>query len=136
MLQSIHIANCRLMEHILKRTAVLETAGHLRDEFVGNVYSKTAAVDPAVKNMAKVLFAFAASWAVLPNAPGTAKTQRSQSSWPEAGDLFLKPIINVCRKFFFGWHTVYVTHTTYTVKHYLHKGFYCNNLCVSRQKLD
>jgi hypothetical protein len=71
MLQSIHIANCRSVEHILKHTAVFETASHLRNESFGNVHSKKAAVDPAIKNMAKMLSAFAASRAVLPNAPGT-----------------------------------------------------------------
>jgi hypothetical protein len=110
MLQSFHVANCRLVEQILKRTTVVKTTAHLRHEFVGDVDGEAAALNPAVKNMAKVLFTFKASLAVLSDAPGTAKIQRSQSSWPEAGNLFLKPIRNVRRKFFFGWHAVYVTY--------------------------
>jgi hypothetical protein len=98
------------VEQILKRTTVVKTTAHLRHEFVGDVDGEAAALNPAVKNMAKVLFTFKASLAVLSDAPGTAKIQRSQSSWPEAGKLFLKPIRYVRRKFFWGWHTVYVTY--------------------------
>ena len=108
MLQSIHVANCRLVKQILKCTAVVEASADLRHEFVGNVYSKTATLDPAVKNMAGMLFTFKASFAVLSNASSTPKIQRSQSSWPKAGSLFLKPIRDICRKFFLGWHDVYV----------------------------
>jgi hypothetical protein len=110
MLQSFHVANCRLVEQILKRTTVVKTTAHLRHEFVGDVDGESAAIDPAVKDMAKVLFTFKASLAVLSDAPGSAKIQRSQSRWPEASNLFLKPIRNIRRKFFFGWHDVYVTY--------------------------
>jgi len=128
MLQSFHIANRRLVEQILKCTPIVQATTHLRHEFVGDVHSKTAALNLAVKNMAKVLFTFKASLAVLPDAPGTAKIQRSQSSWPEVGNLFLKPIRNVRRKFFFNWHTVYVIyHHIYSqVKSFNHCP--CSNL--------
>ena len=108
MLQSIHVANCRLVKQILKCTSVVQATAYLRNEFVGNVHSKTAAFNPSIKHLAKVLFTFKASFAVLSNAPRTAKTQRSQSRWPKAGNLFLKPIRNICREFFIGWHDVYV----------------------------
>jgi hypothetical protein len=97
-----YVANCRLTEYILKCTPVIQTPVHLGHDFIGDVHSKTAALDPAVKDMAKVLFTFSASFAVLSNASGAAKTQRSQSSWPKTGTLFLKPIGDMCRKFFFG----------------------------------
>jgi hypothetical protein len=87
MLQSIHVANCRLVEQILICTTVLKATAHLRHEFVRDVHSKTAALDPTVKNMARVLLAFKASFTVLADAPRAAKTQRSQSSWPKAASL-------------------------------------------------
>jgi len=110
MLQRIHVSNCRLVEHILKCTPVVQTAAHFWHKFVGNIYSKAAALDPAVKNMAKVLFTLEAGFTVLSNALSTAKTQRSQSSGPKGGNLFLKPIRNICGKFSFGWHIVYMPH--------------------------
>jgi hypothetical protein len=128
MLQSFHIADRRLVEQILKRTTVVKTTAHLRHEFVGDVHSKTASLDPAVKNMAKVLFAFKASYAVLSDAPATAKTQRSQSSWPKAGNLFLKPIGNICGKFFLGWHVVYVTYIHIYSQAKFFNCFLCSNL--------
>jgi hypothetical protein len=128
MLQSIHVPNCRLVEQILKCTPVVQTTAHLRHEFIRDVHSKTTALDPAVKNMAKVLFTFKASLAVLSDASGTAKTYRSQGRWPKAGNLFLKPIRNICGKFFFGWHSVYVpyNHIYSQVKSFNY--FLCSNL--------
>ena len=108
MLQRIHVANCRLVQHILKCTPVIQTTAHVRHEFVGNIDSKAAVLDSPVKNVAKVLFTSKASFAVLSNTLGAAKAQRPQSSWPEVSNLFLKPISNIRRKFFFGWHAVYV----------------------------
>jgi hypothetical protein len=108
MLQSIHIANCCLVEQILKCAAIVETTADLRHEFVRNVYSKTATLEPAVKNIAGMLLTPETGFAVLSNAPGTAKVQRSQSSRPKAGSLSLKPVRDIYRKFFLGWHAVYV----------------------------
>jgi len=95
MLQSIHVANCRLVEQILKCAAVVQTTADLRHEFVRNVYSKTAALDPAVKNMARMLLTAKTSFAVLSNASGTPKIQRSQGSRPKAGSLLLKPVRDI-----------------------------------------
>jgi hypothetical protein len=108
MLQSIHVANCRLVQQILKCVAVVETTVYLRHEFLRDVYSETTTLDPAVKNMAGMLLTAKTSFAVLSYAPGTAKVQRSQSSRPKAGSLFLEPIRDIYRKFFLGWHAVYV----------------------------
>jgi len=110
MLQSLHVAIRRLVKQFLKCTPVVQATAYLRHEFVGNVHSKAAALNPAIKNMAKVLFAIKASLAVLSNAPRTAKTQRSESRWPKALDLLLKPIGYIYRKFFLGWHDVYVSY--------------------------
>jgi hypothetical protein len=128
MLQGIYVANCRLVEHILKCTPVVQTTAHFRHEFVGDVYSKAAALDPAVKNIAKVLFILEASLAVFSNALGTPKAQRSQSRWPEAGNLFLKPTRYICGKFFFGWHTVYVTYIHMYSQAFSSNYFMCSNL--------
>jgi hypothetical protein len=97
------------MEQILKCTPVVQTTAHLRDEFLRNVHCKTAAFDPAIKNIAEVLFTLKASLAVLSDAPGSAKIQRTKRRWPKAGNLFLKPIGDICGEFFFSWHGVYVT---------------------------
>lgn len=108
MLQSIHVANSRLVKQILKCAAVVETTADLRHEFVRNIYRKTATMDSAVKNMAGMLLTVKTSLAVLSNASCTPKIQRSQSSRPKIGSLFLKPICDIYRKFFLGWHVVYV----------------------------
>lgn len=110
MLQSIHVANCRLVEQVLKRTPVVQATAHLRHEFVGNVHSKAAAFNPSIKHMAKVLLTIKASFAARSNAPCTAKTQRSQSRWPKTGDLLLKPFRDIYKKFFLGWHDVHVSY--------------------------
>jgi hypothetical protein len=128
MLQSIHVANCRLVEHILKRTTVVQTTAHFGHELVGDIYSEAAALDPAVKNMAKVLFALETSFAVLADTPGTAKAQRSQSGWPKAGNLLLKPIRDIYRKFFSGWHDVYVTYNHMYSQVNSLNCFQCSNL--------
>jgi hypothetical protein len=128
MLQSIHIANCRLVEQILKCAAIVETTADLRHEFVRNVYSKTATLDPAVKNMAGMLLTAKTSFAVLSNAPGTAKVQRPQSSRPKAGSLFLKPIRDIYREFFLGWHAVYVPHSHIYCQQNSYNYRLCSNL--------
>jgi hypothetical protein len=116
------------VKQILKRTTVVKTTAHLSHEFVGDVNGEAAALDPAVKNMAKVLFTFKASFAVLSDAPGTAKTQRSQSGRPKAGSLFLKPIRNICGKFFLGWHDVYVPYYHIYSQANSFNYFLCSNL--------
>ena len=123
MFQSFHVANCRSVKHILECTPVVQTPAQLGHEFVGNIYSKAAALDPAVKNMAQVLLAAKASRAVFSDASSAAKTKRSKGSWPKTGNLFLEPIGNIGRKFFFGWHAVYVPYTTCTVKQNRSKAF-------------
>jgi hypothetical protein len=128
MLQSFHVANCRLVEQILKRATVVKTTAHLSHEFVGDVNSEAPTLDPAVKNMAKVLFTFKASFAVLSDAPGTAKIQSTQSGWPKASCLFLKPIRNICGKFFLGWHNVYVPYYHIYSQAKSFKYFLCSNL--------
>ena len=110
MLQSFHIANCRLVEQILKCATILKAAAHLRHKFVGYVHSKTVALDSPIKNMAGVLITSEASFAVLPDASRAAKAQRSESGGPKAGSLLLKPMSNICGKVLFCWHAVYVTY--------------------------
>lgn len=128
MLQSFHVANCCLVEQILKRSTVVKTTAHLRHKFVRDIHSKTAALDSAVKNVAKVLFPFKASFAALSDTPGTPKTQGSQGGWPKPGNLFLEPIRNICGKFYLGWHTVYVTYTHMYSQANTLNYFLCSNL--------
>jgi hypothetical protein len=116
MLQGFGVSQCCLVEQVLQRTTVVKTSAHLRHKLVRNVNSKAAALDSTVKHMTRVLFAFEASLAVLADASAAAKTERSQSGRPKARGLFLEPLRNICGKFFFGWHDVYVPHNTYTVK--------------------
>ena len=116
MLQGFGVSQRCLVEQVLQCTAIVETTAHLRHELVGNVNGKTAALDSAVKNMARVLFACEASFAVLADASSAAKTERSQSGWPKARSLFLVPKCNICGESFFGWHDLYVPYNTYTVK--------------------
>ena len=111
MLQGIHVANCRLVQQILKCVAVVETTVDLRHEFLRDVDSETTTLDPAVENMAGMLLTAKTSFAVLSNAPGTAKVQRSQSGRPKTGSLFLKPIRDIYRGFFLSWHAVYVPYS-------------------------
>jgi hypothetical protein len=128
MLQSIHVANCRLVEQILKCAAVVETTADLRHQFVRNVYSKPATLDSAVKNMAGMLLTAKTSFALLSNASGTPKIQRSQSSRPKVGSLFLKPIRDIYRKFFWGWHAVYVPYNHIYSQEKSYNYCLCSNL--------
>lgn len=128
MLQSIHVANCRLVEQVLKCTPVVQATAYLRHEFVGNVHSKPAAFNAPIKHMAKVLFTIKASFAVLSNAPRTAKAQGSQGRWPKAGNLFLKPIRDINRKFFLGLHDVYVSYYHIYSQANSFNCFQCSNL--------
>jgi hypothetical protein len=123
MLQGFGVSLCCLIKQVLQRTAIVETTAHLRYELVGNVNGKAATLDSTVKHMAGVLFAFEASFAVLADASGTTKTERSQSRWPKARGLFLEPLRNICGRFFLGLHAVYVPHSTYTVKRNLSSAF-------------
>lgn len=123
MLQGFGVSQCCLIKQVLQRTAIVETTAHLRHELVGDVKSETAALDSTVKHMAGMLFAFLASLAVLADASGTAKTERSQSGWPKTRSLLLEPLCNICGKFCFGLHAVYVPYNTYTVKRNLSNSF-------------
>jgi len=109
MLQGIHVAYRRLVEQILNCTPVVQAAAYLRNEFVGNVHSKTAAPYPSIKHMAKVLFTIEAGLTVLSNAAGTAQTQRSQSRRPKGSNVLLKPMRNIFGEFFLYEHEVHVT---------------------------
>jgi hypothetical protein len=123
MLQGFTVSQCCLVEKVLQRTAIVETTAHLRHELVGNVESEPATLDSTVKDMARVLPAFEASSAVLADASGAAKTERSQRRWPKACGLFLELLGDICGKFFFGLHAVYVPYITYTVKGNLSNAF-------------
>jgi hypothetical protein len=93
--ETLH-SQCCLVEQLLQRTAIFKTTDHLRHELVGDVKGEAAALDSTVEHMAGVLFAFEANLAVLADASGTTKTERSQSSWPKARGLLLEPLGNVC----------------------------------------
>lgn len=117
MLQGFGIAQRVLMEQVLKRTPIVQTTAHLRDELVGNIKREAASLRSAVKHVAGMLFALEASLAVLADTSSTAETQGTQGGRPKAGSLFLEPLGDIGRKFFLGWHAVYVPHSAYTVKH-------------------
>ena len=116
MLESFGVAQPRLIQQVLQCASVVKTSAHFRHQLVGNVNGEAAAFDSTVKHMAGVLFALEASVAVLADAAAATKTERSQSSGPKACCLLLEPLCDICGKFFFSCHDVYVPHSTYTVK--------------------
>lgn len=123
MLQCFGVAQCCLVEQVLQCPTVVKTSAQLGHEFIGNVNGEAAALDSTVKNMAGVLLAFEASFAVLADASGTTKTERSQSGRPKGCSLLLEPSRNISGEFSFGMHDVYVPYNTYTVKRNLSNVF-------------
>jgi hypothetical protein len=128
MLQSLHVAYRRLVKQILNCAPVIQAPPYLRDEFIRNVNSKTATLNPSIEHMAEVLLTGKAGFAVLSNTARTAKTQGSEGRRPKAGKLFLKPIRNICGIFFLGWHGVYMPYYHIYSQVNSFNCFLCSNL--------
>ena len=116
MLQGIGIPQCSLVEQVLQSPAIIKAPVHLRHQLIGNVKGEALALDAAIEHMTGVLFTFTARRAMFADAPRPAEAERSQCCRPESSGLFLEPIRDICGKFSFSWHAVYVPQSTYTVK--------------------
>ena len=112
-----------LGKQVLKLSTIVERTLHIGHKFVGNVNRESPSLHPDIEDMAGMLFTLQASFAVLANTSGTTKAERSQSGWPKAGSLFVEPVGDICRKFLFSWHEVYVPHSTYIVKNNLSTSY-------------
>src|ERR1700730_5415213 len=102
---------------------MVQTAAHLRYELFRNVDRKTASLQPAVQNVARMLFAGHAGRAVLAHARAATKAQRSKNRRPKPRRLTLQPARDI------GWrfesclfHSVCMTYRTHTVNQKLQKN--------------
>ena len=116
MLQSFGVAYGRLVKQFLQFPTIVERSLHIGHEFIGNIDRESPPVNSAIQNMAGVLFPLQAGLAAIPDAGAPAKAERAQSGRPKICGLIPEPLFNICSRFSFGSHTVYVPHSTRTVK--------------------
>jgi len=114
MLQSFGISKAALIEQLLKDTAVLQAALYLRDQFVWDVNRKAAPFDARVKDMTGVLFARPTGFAMFAHTGASPQAQRTERGGPQAGGLFLEPLLDIGGDLSSTWHGVYVPHRTRT----------------------
>ena len=119
MLQGFGVANGRLAEQFLKLPTVVERPLHIGNEFIGNINREPSPLHSDIQDMAGVLFPHQAGLAVLTNAGTPTQTERAQGCWPKIRGLVLEPPLDICSRFFWSWHAVYVPRCTRTVKRFL-----------------
>jgi hypothetical protein len=116
MLQSFGVAHGRPVKQFLNFPTIIERSLHKGHEFIGDIDGESMPLNSGVQDMAWVLLTLQAGLAVITDARAPAKAERAQTSWPKICGLIPKPPFNVCSRFFFGWHTVYMPYGTRTVK--------------------
>jgi len=116
MFQSFGIPHGRLGEHFLKFPPVVKRLLHSRYEFVGNINGDSFPFHPHIQEMAGVLFPFQAGLAVFTDAGAPTQTERAQGSGPEVCSMIPEPLLDVCRRFAFGWHIVCMPYSLHIVK--------------------
>ena len=104
MLEGFGISNSSLIQQLLKNTAVLEAKPYLWDQSIWDVNRKAAHFDAPVKDMTGVLFTRAAGFEVLAHAGTSPQAQRPQKSGPQAGGLFLEPLLDIGKGLSSRWH--------------------------------
>jgi len=119
MLQRFGVAHGRLVKQILKFPTIVERSLHIGHEFIGNIDGESAPLPSPIQDMAGVPFPAQAGLAVIAHAGAPAKAKRAQCGWPKVCGLVPKPLFNVCSRFSFGWHAVYMTDGIRTVKNIL-----------------
>jgi hypothetical protein len=108
MLESFGISNSGLIQQFLKNTAVVEAKPYLWDQLLWDVNRKATPFDADVKDMTGVLFARAAGCAVFAHAGTSSQAQRPQRCGPQAGGLFLKPLLDIGGSLSFARHILCV----------------------------
>lgn len=108
MLESFGISNSRLIQQLLKNTAVVEAKPYLWDQFLWDVNRKAAPFEADIKDMTGVLFARAAGGAVFAHTGTTPQAQRPQKSGPQPRGLFLEPLLDIGGSFSFARHVLCV----------------------------
>lgn len=112
MLKGFGITKSGLIQQLLKNPAVVEAEPYLWDQSIWDINGKAAPFDAEVKDMTGVLFARAAGCAVFAHAGTSPQAQRPQKSGPQAGGLFLKPLLDIGGSLSFTRHGLYVPQST------------------------
>ena len=112
MLKGFGITKSGLIQQLLKNTTVVEAAPYLRDKLVWDVNGKAAPFDADVKDMTGVLFARAAGCAVFAHAGTSPQAQRPERGGPQAGGLFLEPLLDIGESLSFARHGLCVPQDT------------------------
>ena len=108
MLESFGISNGGLIQQFLKNTAVVEAKPYLWDQLLWDVNRKAVPFDADVKDMTGMLFTRAAGCAVFAHTGTSPQAQRPQKSGPQAGGLFLEPLLDIGGSFNFARHVLCV----------------------------
>ena len=119
MFQSFGIPHGCLTEQFLKFPPIVERSLHIRNEFIGNIYGESFPLSPHIQEITGVLSPFQAGLAILTDAGTPTQTQRAQSDGPKIYCIALEPLLDICRRFVFGWHVVCMPYSLRIVKHNL-----------------
>src|ERR1700704_640982 len=98
-LQRFDVSRCRLVQQILQRAPVVQTALHLRNQLLRNIDRNATPFRAIVKHIALMLFARQTSCAVRANAPTAPQAQRAEKRRPQNRTLALQPAHDVRGRF-------------------------------------
>src|SRR6266481_3316792 len=98
-LQRFDVSRCRLVQQILQRAPVVQTALHLRNQFLRNIDRNATPFRAIVKHIALMLFARQTSCAVRANAPTAPQAQRAEKRRPQNRTFALQPAHDVRGRF-------------------------------------
>ena len=106
MFQNIGVANGSLAKQFLKFPTIVERSLYIGHEVIGDIDGQSPSLQPDVEEMAGMLFPFQAGLAVLANARTPAQAERAQGCRPKSRSLVLKPLLDICGRFFWNAHEV------------------------------
>src|SRR6266568_7708310 len=98
-LQRFDVSRCRLVQQILQRAPVVQTALHLRNQLLRNIDRNATPFRAIVKHIALMLFARQTSCAVRANAPTAPQAQRAEKRRPQNRSFALQPAHDVRGRF-------------------------------------
>src|ERR1700682_2393262 len=140
-LQRLDISRCHLVQQILQRAPIVQTALNLWHKLFRHVDGNTTPVRPTVKDITLMLLARQTSPAVFADAPAPPQSQRTKNRRPEISRFTLQPARDIRGRFRINMlHVEHVMLYTYPDKAKSHGKIVRNPLIsalkrISRQKL-
>jgi len=140
-LQRLDVSRRRLVQQILQRTSVVQTALHLGHKLFRHVHGDATTLRATVQHIISVLLAGPTSRAVLADAPRAPQAQRAKNRRPKRRRFTLQPLHDIGGRFrIIMFHVRHVIANTYanqsksTAKN-PKKPVFSMLLCLLRQKL-